>query len=361
MKIFLNHLNDYRVLTTIDNTVLNRNTANNFIARTCPNLDTWQVSVQTACEIKTASSSAGAQLYQVAAETSLTVCLTASSHMLQESFPYPADISYLNSQHEKICESIAQPYEHLYCEKNAIHIPDSYSHCVLSPKMAAKLIHEALGHLAEADHILAKAPQAPFLCIPRISDKITVVDYAHTAFGKTVPIPIYIDDEGITAQDVTIISKGQIGACMTNLETSALLDKPLTGNARAATYKNEPLVRMRNTALHPWHDDPTQMIASIEDGYYLVDSSEDGSDPNGEFASKISVGYRIRNGQICESIKDCVIWGDSADFLNSISMVGNDFEWQVDDCTKLSGSKAQKIKIASGAPTIKANLNIGVL
>jgi len=334
---------------------------NAFIARMCPNLDTWQVSAQAGCETKTLSSSVGAQLYQVTTEITLTVSLTAGRHTLQESFYYAADISLLHSQHDKICAAITRLYEHLRRKKEAIHIPDSYSACVLSPKMAAKLIHEAFGHLAEADYVLAKAPLAPLYCIPPLSNKITIVDYAHTAFGKTVPMPMYIDDEGVTAQDVTLIKDGQVNACMTSLETSALLGTPLTGNARAATYQNEPLVRMRNTALHPWHDDPAQILASIENGYYLVDSSEDGGDPSGEFASKVSIAYKVKNGQICESIKDCVIWGNAVEFLRSITMVGNDFEWQIDDCTKLSGEMTQKVRTTSGAPTIKANLDIGVL
>ena len=49
-----------------------------------------------------------------------------------------------------------------------------------------------------------------------------------------------------------------------------LFGVPPTGNARAYTFSDEPLIRMRNTAILPGKDKLDDMIASIEDGYYLL-------------------------------------------------------------------------------------------
>jgi len=235
-------------------------------------------------------------------------------------------------------------------------IVDTHTACALSPQITAALIHETIGHLAEADFALACAHQSPFLKLPSLSKKITVVDYAHTAFGKDCPLPVYTDDEGTSANDVCVIKEGQRASCMTNLYTAEALALPLTGNARAISQKDEPMVRMRNTALLPWHDNPLEILSSIQDGYYLAEPGNCYGDVNGDFCCEIKKGFRIRNGQLCESISDYMIWGKAADFLQSISMVGNDFAWFVDECTKW-----QTIQVAQGAPTIKASFNIGVI
>ena len=223
---------------------------------------------------------------------------------------------------------------------------DGGSHA-LSPTLTAKLTHETISHIAEADWITASDTSAPFLQLPLLSSKITVVDYAHTAFGKPVPLPVFTDDEGTPAVDVTLINKGLTTGILTNKKTAAALGLGLTGNA------NGGMVRARNTALLPGSDTPEAIIASIQDGYYLVDSILDIGDAFvGDFASQICEGYRIRNGVICEPLPPCVIYGTASEFWQSVSMVGNDFAWITDDCTK----NGKKIMVAAGAPTIKCNL-----
>lgn len=236
------------------------------------------------------------------------------------------------------------------------NIADAHKTCALTPKAAAIITHETIGHLSEADFVLACANHSPFFHLPPLSKKVTVVDYAHTTLGKPCPLPIYVDDEGTTAKDVCIIKEGKPASCMTNLYTAAALGLPPTGNARAASQEDAPMVRMRNTALLPWHDSPADILSSIQDGYYLVEAGNCYGDVNGDFCCEIKLGYRVKNGQIRESIKDYMIWGKTADFLQSISMVGSDFEWHIDECTKW-----QTIQVAQGAPTIKASFNIGVM
>jgi len=175
--------------------------------------------------------------------------------------------------------------------------------------------------------------------------------YAHTAFGQPCPVPMHFDDEATAAVDVCIINKGQRANSMTNLYTAEALSLPLTGNARCATPEDEPMVRMRNTALLPWHDNPADIIASIDNGYYLTQAGTCYGDINGDFGCEIKSGYVIRGGKLCEPIKNCMLGGKAAEFMQSISMVGNDFQWFADDCTKW-----QVIKVGQGAPTIKASV-----
>ena len=56
-----------------------------------------------------------------------------------------------------------------------------------------------------------------------------------------------------------------------------------TGNARAYTFSDEPLVRMRNTAIRPGTDKLEDMIGSIDHGYYLKLSTNGQADSTSEF------------------------------------------------------------------------------
>ena len=230
-----------------------------------------------------------------------------------------------------------------------------------SPPITAKLTHEAIGHHAEADILLSCFPHAVFLKIPSLHPDLNIIDFAHTAFNQPCPLPIYNDDEGTKAQDVHIIKNGQVHQAMTNKKTAAELGSPLTGNARAASLLHKPLVRMRNTALLPsgkYRNTPSSILSSLENGYYLIDGNHGESELDGDFIYKISEGYHIRDGEICERLPDnAIVFGNCVNFVRSISMIGNDFEWCIDECTK----EKQTIKIACGAPTIKAKLIVTTL
>ena len=69
--------------------------------------------------------------------------------------------------------------------------------------------------------------------------------------GVTCPIPIYIDDEGIEAKDSVIIKDGILKGYMHNRSSAAYFNAEPMGNARAFAYYDEPLIRMRNTAILP--------------------------------------------------------------------------------------------------------------
>ena len=60
---------------------------------------------------------------------------------------------------------------------------------------------------------------------------------------------------------------------MNNKELALEFGTGPTGNARAYAFSDEPLVRMRNTAFLPGQHSLEEMIASIEDGYYLIETN----------------------------------------------------------------------------------------
>jgi len=128
-----------------------------------------------------------------------------------------------------------------------------------------------------------------------------------------------------------------------------------TGNARAYRFSDEPLIRMRNTAILPGKSKLEDMISSIDNGYYLVKPSNGQADSTSEFMFGIVKGYKIENGKITDAIKDTTISGVAFDVLQSISMVSSDMSWSA---AGMCGKK-QPIPVGMGGPAVKCKINIG--
>jgi len=166
---------------------------------------------------------------------------------------------------------------------------------------------------------------------------------------------IYIDDEGTKAEDVTIIENGILKGYMHNKESANMFNVAPTGNARAYEFSDEPIIRMRNTCILPGKDKLENMIASVEDGYYLMNPRNGQADATSEFMFGVTMGYEIKNGKLGKAIKDTTISGVAFDMLKTVTMVSDDLLW-------LNGGmcgKKQPITVGMGGPAIKCKVNIG--
>jgi len=217
------------------------------------------------------------------------------------------------------------------------------------------LAHEAIGHTTEADLVLGGSVAGDNLNKQIASPLVTMVDFAHTAEGKTCPVPVYTDDEGTPAVDATIIERGILKSFMHNKETAAHFGHKPTGNARAYRFSDEPLIRMRNTAVLPGDSKIDDMISSIDKGYYLVTPGNGQADTTSEFMFAVTEGYEIKNGKLGRAIKDTTISGIAFDLLKTVTMVSDDMRW---DCSGMCGKK-QPIPVGMGGPAIKCQVNIG--
>jgi TldD protein len=97
------------------------------------------------------------------------------------------------------------------------------------------------------------------------------------------------------------------------------------------------------------------MIASIDDGYYLIKNSNGQADSTSEFTFGVTLGYKIKNGKISSAIKDTTISGIAFDVLRSVSMVSDDMVWSNGGMC----GKKQPIPVSFGGPAIKCKVNIG--
>jgi TldD protein len=110
-----------------------------------------------------------------------------------------------------------------------------------------------------------------------------------------------------------------------------------------------------NTAILPGTSKLEDMIASIEDGYYLVKSSNGQADTTSEFMFGVVLGYEIKNGKLAKAIKDLTISGVAFEVLQHVTMVSDDMSWS---CGGMCGKK-QMIPVGMGGPALKTKVNIG--
>ncbi len=241
-------------------------------------------------------------------------------------------------------------------QKQAGVYPKAGMHTViLSGELAGMLAHEAVGHTVEADLVLGGSVAGPNLNKRVASEMISLTDFAHTAFGKPVPLPVYIDDEGVAAEDADLIRDGILVGYMHSRESAARFGAAPRGNARAWAYKDEPLIRMRNTCILPGKDSLKDMIAGIDQGYYLISTNNGQADLTGEFMFGVTMGYEISHGQLGRALLDTTVSGIAFEMLKTVDAVSDRITWE---SSGFCGKK-QIIPVGLGGPDIRCRIMVG--
>ncbi|MEM3840328.1 MAG: TldD/PmbA family protein [Candidatus Bathyarchaeia archaeon] len=202
---------------------------------------------------------------------------------------------------------------------------------VLGPNVVGVFIHEAFGHLAEADLTLSGSVLMNNLGKKVASDVVTIYDDGtiEGAFGS-----FKYDDEGVPSQKTLLVKDGVVVGLMHNRETAQKFNAKPTGNARAEDFRVEPIIRMRNTFLAPKDHSFEELIESIKFGYYFKSFRGGQANLDGTFQVGIQEGYEIVKGEIGEPVRNASISGNTLETLHKVDAVGKDFELWPGRCGK---------------------------
>ncbi len=216
---------------------------------------------------------------------------------------------------------------------------------VLGPNVVGVFVHEAFGHLAEADLALSGGLLANNLGKKIASDLVTFYDDGtiDDAFGS-----FKYDDEGVRTQKTLLIKDGVVMGLMHNLETAHKFNAEPTGNARAEDFRVEPIIRMRNTFMAPRDHSFEELIKDVQFGYYFKSFRGGQANVDGTFQVGIQEGYEIINGEVGEPIRDASISGNTLETLLKVDAVGKDFELGAGRC-----GKGQTVFVCDGGPHIR--------
>lgn len=274
---------------------------------------------------------------------------------LMQAISAKGNLADLNLSMSSLEHQIETLYQHLQAKRFAVAPRGGEQTIVLSPELAGMLAHEAMGHPCEADLVLGGAVTGGLVGKQVASELITMIDFAHSYNGEELMIPVYADDEGTEATDALLIEQGIMKEFMTSRETAARLGIKSTGNARAYKFNDEPLVRMRNTAILPGTSKLEDMIAAVENGYYLMKSGNGQADSTTEFMFGIDLAYEIKNGKLGSAITDTTVSGTAINMLRTVDAVSDDMYWE---CNGYCGKK-QPMVVSSGGPALRAKAHLG--
>jgi TldD protein len=246
-------------------------------------------------------------------------------------------------------------HDHLQAKRHAVPARGGEHTIVMAPELTGMLAHEAMGHPCEADAVLSGAVTAHLQGQRVASDLVTMVDLAHHLGDQELMCPVYVDDEGTPAEDVTMIDRGMLRQFMHSRETAARLGLPPSGSARAYGPDDEPLIRMRNTAVLPGSASQRELIAGVEDGYLVLATANGQADSTTEFMFGVTLAYEIKNGRLGRAVRDTTLSGSALKVLASVDGVGNDLEWT---CSGYCGKK-QPMVVSLGGSSLRARAQLG--
>ena len=220
---------------------------------------------------------------------------------------------------------------------------------IFHPSVTGLLTHEAIGHNAEADHVLSGSSIIEGKLGDKIaSDLVTIIDDS-TIPGKWGSFEY--DSEGIPGARRVIIENGVLKGYMHSLESAAKMGVSPNGSARAQDYSNRPIIRMSNTFIEPGTSTFEDLLSGIDLGVYLM-GGEYGYVfcERGQYTCHAGEAYMIRNGELAEPLRDVSVAGMTLETLLNIDAVCSDFEMKMPG---MCGKNGQGMYVDNGGPHIR--------
>ena len=209
---------------------------------------------------------------------------------------------------------------------------------ILMPTQLQLQIHESVGHPTELDRVLgseAAFAGASFVSTEDIapgnvltygSEHVSIVaDATDHRGGKGLGTFGY-DDEGVPAQNITIIDKGVFKNFQSSRDNAPVVGQNSHGMGISDGWSNLPIVRMTNINLEPGDQEFDQLMAGIDYGFLLEDNkswSIDDKRINFQFACEIA--REIKDGKLTGKIyKNPIYTGKTTEFWGSCDGICNE-------------------------------------
>jgi len=198
---------------------------------------------------------------------------------------------------------------------------------ILDPELAGVFIHEAFGHLSEADFVYENPQAREMMTLGRRFGK-PVLNVGDNGAAPGLRGTLPFDDEGTATQDTTLIKDGILVGRLHSRETAAAMGERPTGNARAISFRHAPIVRMTNTYIAGARGGVSfeDLIGDVKLGVYAC-GAFGGQTMLENFSFTAAYGRMIRDGRVAELVKDVVLAGNLFQTLDRIDHIAGDFRW----------------------------------
>jgi len=221
---------------------------------------------------------------------------------------------------------------------------------ILNPLMGGVFIHEAFGHLSEADFLYENPKMRDLMVLGREMGPPSLNAVDDGTIDRTIG-SLSFDDEGTPASKTYLIKEGKLAAHLHSIETAAKMGEKPTGNARAVRREFPPVVRMTNTYIENGDLSREELFAGVDRGVYACDAFG-GQTEFEMFTFSAAYGYRIENGQVGELVRDVVLTGNVFETLQAIDGIADDLS--IDESAGGCGKMNQgPLPVGTGSPHIR--------
>jgi len=232
--------------------------------------------------------------------------------------------------------------------------PSGKTPVVLSGDVVGLLVHEAVGHAAEADIAQCESFLSNKIGEDVASSVISIVDDGTLPGGFGT---YGFDDEGVPSEKTFIIINGILKNYLHSRETAYRSNTVSTGNARAWLFSREPNVRMSNTYLIPQDMSFEELLEEVKNGLYLSGDKGGSADRNGQFMFVTSDAQSIRKGELIEEyFVGPTISGNALEAFTKCTGVGDKDTFVLRPA--LCG-KGESAFVGSGGPSMTTQVMVG--
>lgn len=179
---------------------------------------------------------------------------------------------------------------------------------VIDPILTGLFVHEAFGHLSEADMTYENPDLLEVMTLGRQfgPKNLQIFDGAEPPGHRG---SYFYDDEGTPGTTTQLIKDGALVGRLHSRETAGKLGETPTGNARCLNYHYPPLVRMTNTWIERGDTAVEDLFSEVKEGVYARNWL--GGMTNGEmFTFSAGEAWMIRNGKLAEPVRDVTLSGN---------------------------------------------------
>lgn len=220
---------------------------------------------------------------------------------------------------------------------------------VIDPVLTGLFVHEAFGHLSEADMTYENPELLEVMTMGKPFGPASLNIYDGAAIPGHRGSYGY-DDEGVPATITPLIQAGILVGRLHSRETAGRLGEQPTGNARCLNYHYPPIVRMSNTWIERGTTSVNDLFTDIHEGIYARNWL--GGMTNGEmFTFSPGEAWMIRNGRLAEPVKDVTLSGNAFKTLKHIEAVGDDFGW--DESGGCGKAEQVGLSVGCGGPSLR--------
>ena len=246
-------------------------------------------------------------------------------------------------------KQIAEMGRDLLLRRTTACIAPGRSRVILDPELTGIMIHEAFGHLVEADflennpavaHMLRTGSRVGSECVNIVDDSLRM----------NKPGSMQWDDEGTPGAKTQLVSSGKIVNWLHTMGTAARNNAIPTGNARISEPGGVPEARMTCTYMEPGTTPLDKLTMHLDDGLYLKGFMGGATDMD-RFSIAVQEVWTVRNGVMHKPLTPVMISGKVTDVLGSVLDVGDDIQLSgsLSGCSRMGSNH---IAVTYGGPHI---------